>query len=427
MSPWILLGTAVALLFSFFFPGIEHAFLAANKPQIVVLGKQGSLSAKIMSRFIRNTTWLIATTRIGYIISLFFFCLFISRFLTPALVKYLPEAINNTTFIIFLIIIVCALLVLFTVELLVKSLFMIKPNQVVLVMAIPFGFFFVIFFPLVAIAVLLIKMVSVRLLKQPVLKDDMALRSTDLNVYFRNMHGVKYEVQDLELDKRIFQNALEFKTVRIRECMIPRTEIIAVSIADGIQKLTQAFIESGHSKILVYRNSIDEIIGYCHSSALFKRPETVESIITPIITVPETTLANDLMIQFINEHKSLALVMDEFGGISGIVSMEDIIEEIFGEIEDEHDEDDFIEQKLDADTYLLSARLEIDYLNDTYGWNLPSGDYDTLGGLILANTEDFPKKGETLPIGRFTFTIQATDDNLIITVKMHIAAGSDKD
>jgi CBS domain containing-hemolysin-like protein len=202
--------------------------------------------------------------------------------------------------------------------------------------------------------------------------------------------------------------------------MIPRTEIVAVGLDSSLDMLREAFMESGHSKIIVYKDSIDDVVGYCHSSALFKKPTRIEEILTPIITIPETTLAKELMVRFINEHKSLAAVVDEFGGTSGIVSMEDVIEEIFGEIEDEHDENTEIELQLGRNTWLLSARLEIDYLNETYGWNLPTGDYDTLSGLILSYTEDLPKSGETVRIPPFTFVVQATEENRINTVRLYV-------
>jgi len=229
------------------------------------------------------------------------------------------------------------------------------------------------------------------------------------------------EAEDIILDKKIFYNALEFKTVKIRDCMVPRTEITAVELNDPIEKLRKFFVESGHSKVIIYKQSIDEIIGYCHSSSLFKRPEEIREILTPIIIVAETTSANELMIRFLRERKSLAVVIDEFGGTAGIVSMEDIIEEIFGEVDDERDEEDErIEQKIDETTFLLSARLEIDYLNKTYGWGLPTGEYESLGGLILAHTEDFPQQGEVISIPPFSFTIQATGNNRIDTVKVSL-------
>jgi CBS domain containing-hemolysin-like protein len=285
-------------------------------------------------------------------------------------------------------------------------------------MAVPFAVIFVVLFPIVFSVISLARLIINKVFGLEYSKEKPVFGLTDVNNYLKTMHRVKPGDENLELDKKIFQNALEFKSVRIRDCMIPRTEIVAVGLDAGLQKLKEAFLESGHSKIIVYKDSIDDVVGYCHSSALFKRPTRIEEILTPIITIPETTLAKELMVRFINERKSLAAVVDEFGGTSGIVSMEDVIEEIFGEIEDEHDEDTEIELRLDNRTWLLSARLEIDYLNETYGWNLPTGDYDTLSGLILSYTEDLPKTGETVLIPPFTFVVQATEENRINTVRV---------
>ncbi|MEJ0054852.1 MAG: transporter associated domain-containing protein [Bacteroidota bacterium] len=234
------------------------------------------------------------------------------------------------------------------------------------------------------------------------------------------MQKVSHEDEEIGLDKKILHNALEFKKVKVRECMVPRTEIMAIDLEDGIEKLRTAFIESGHSKIVIYRDSIDDVIGYCHSAGLFKNPSSLQEILTPISIVTETTMANDLMIQLIKERRSLAVVVDEFGGTAGLVSMEDVIEEIFGDIEDEHDADDLVEQIIGDNIFLFSARLEVDYLNEKYHWQLPFGDYETLGGLILSYTEDFPQKGETLRVAPYTFTIQSTKGNGIDTVKLEV-------
>ena len=249
---------------------------------------------------------------------------------------------------------------------------------------------------------------------------------TDLNNYVRNTLGeaIQEEQNAAEMgpkiNAKIFTNALEFKTVKVRECLIPRTEVIAVDIEDDIEDLKKAFIETGHSKIVVYKETIDNVIGYCHSLELFKKPQTIQQILAPIIIVPETIPANELMIQFITEHKSLALVVDEFGGTAGIVSMEDIIEEIFGEIQDEHDDEDWVELKIDDENYLISARHEIDYLNEKYSWDFPEGDYDTLGGYILSIIGEIPAKGDIVPATPYTFTIMSMSDNRIDNVKVTI-------
>ena len=200
--------------------------------------------------------------------------------------------------------------------------------------------------------------------------------------------------------------------------MIPRTEIVAVDVTDTIEELKEAFMQSGHSKIIVYKESIDDVIGYCHSLELFKKPEEIKSILSPILIVPETVLANELLIQFITERKSIALVVDEYGGTSGIVSIEDVIEEIFGEIRDEHDDEYLTEQKLDESNYILSARHEIDYLNDKYELNLPEGEYDTLGGFIFEFHEDIPEVNEIIEIPGFVITIISMEENRIDNIRL---------
>lgn len=408
------------LIFSAFFSGIEIAYLSANKLQIELLGKQGALAGRIFSHFTKKTSLFIGTTLSGNTISLVLYGIFMAQLLEPQLRLHLPEVLNNEVSVLVIQTLLSTVLVLFTAEFLPKSLFMINPNQMLYALALPFVIIYILLFPLVYFIVTLSRLVITYILRVEYSDTRPVFGLIDLNNYIKNMHRVRHEDNDIELDTKIFHNALEFKSVRVRECMIPRTEIMAVDITEGIGKLKSTFVESGHSKIIIYKESIDDVIGYCHSAALFKKPETIEDILTPIIVVPETTLANELMIRFINERKSLAVVIDEFGGTSGLVSMEDVIEEIFGEIEDEHDEDDLIEQKLDDHSYLLSARLEVDYLNDTYNFQLPQGDYDTLGGLILAYTEEIPKPGERITIHPFAFTIQSTLENRIDLIKMTV-------
>jgi putative hemolysin len=420
MDQTTVIGIFFSLAFSFFFSGIEIAFLSSNKLQIELKGQQGSLSGKIMSYFMKKPSWFIGTTLIGNTVALVFFGNFMAQLIVPVLTDFLPHYLNNEPSIMLIQTFLATMLILFSAEFLPKSLFMINPNIMLSALAIPFAIAFIILFPLMIFIVSLSKFVIIYVLRFEYSEEKPVFALTDLNNYLKGMHKVRHEDEDIELDKKIFHNALEFKSVRVRECMIPRTEIIAVEASENIGTLRDAFIESGHSKIIIYKETIDDVIGYSHSSALFRKPAKIEEILTPIIIVPETMLANELMIRFINQRKSLAVVVDEFGGTSGIVSMEDVIEEIFGEIEDEHDEDDLTEQKLEDHTYLLSARLEIDYLNDTYGWNLPIGDYETLGGLILSYTEDIPQPGESVLIEPYTFTVQSTLDNRIDTIKISV-------
>lgn len=420
MSATLLAGLLLSFTGAFFFPGVEFAFLASSKPQLLAKGKQGSRTASIMSSFVTRPEWLITTTHAGYATSVFFFIVFMSRLLIPYFTTHFPASLQAEMVLYLAITAIASFVLLFVVEVIARSFFVINPTQMTSALAYPFAISFVLLFPLVFVIRMIVRLFSSST-KPEQTEHTPAIASIDLNTYLRNLLVKKHENKELELDKRIFRNALEFKNVRIRDCMIPHTEIVSVRLTDGMEKLKQAFIESGHSKILIYSKSTDDIIGFCHSSTLFTRPKRIEDILSPVITVPETTLANELINQFLSERKSLALVMDEFGSTSGIVSMEDIIEEIFGEIEDEHDEDDLlVEQKLDDSTFLLSARLEVKYLNETYGWNLPEGDYDTLGGLILSVVDDFPKAGETVTISPFIFVIQATQESRLEVVKMQI-------
>ncbi|MPR32217.1 hemolysin family protein [Salmonirosea aquatica] len=229
------------------------------------------------------------------------------------------------------------------------------------------------------------------------------------------------DFEDNRIEERMFINALDFKDVRIRDCMIPRTEITAVALDDEIEDLRQAFISSGHSKIIVYRESIDDVAGYCHSLALFRKPKEIASIVTPMLIVPEAMPASDLMLRFLEERKSLALVVDEFGGTSGLVSVEDVVEQIFGEIQDEYDStEDWTERKVDENTYLLSARHEVDYLNEKYDWELPEGDYDTLAGMLIHIHGDLPKVNDLIDLPPYTFQVISMQDTRIELVRLTV-------
>lgn len=423
LYPWII----ASLIFSFFFSGIEIAFLSANRLQIELQSKQGNLTGRIMGYFMQNPSRFIGTTLIGNTLALVIFGNNMALYFTPILTEHLPSSLNNEPSILLTQTVLSTLLILFTAEFLPKSLFMINPNLVLTTLTLPFVVMYGILYPITFSIVNLSKFVIVYILRLEYSEEKPVFGLTDLNHYLRNMHKVSHEDEEIALDKKILHNALEFKTVRVRECMVPRTEITAVALEDGMDKLKSTFVESGHSKIVIFRETIDDVIGYCHSAALFRNPTTIEEILTPISIVTETTMANDLMVQLIRERRSLAVVVDEFGGTAGLVSMEDVIEEIFGDIEDEHDADTLAEQKIDDSNYLLSARLEVDYLNEKYNWALPTGDYETLGGLILSYTEDFPQKGETISVPPFTFSIQTMRGNGIDTVRVTVKDGGVED
>jgi putative hemolysin len=405
-----------SLLMAMLFTGIEVAFFSCSKVQVGLLSKQGNLNARVLNFFIERPTWFIGTTLVGNLSSIVILTIVTTQAVLPLLYSKIP-LLNTVPSVTLILTVVITVLVIITLEFFCKSLFVVNANRILVYLAVPFAVLAVLLFPVVFITVTAIKAIGLAL-GLNYSHEKPAFGLTNVNIYLKNIHRIKTEEEDIELDKKILSNALEFKTVRVRDCMIPRTEITAVQIDCTIKQLQEAFVESGHSKILVYRESIDDVIGYCHSSALFRKPSSIEEILTPIVTVPETTLANELMIRLINERKSLAVVVDEFGGTSGLISMEDVIEEIFGEIEDEHDEDNLIEQKLNDNTYLLSARLEIDYLNETYEWDLPTGDYETLGGLILEHASNIPKPGEVIQLASYTFVIESTEETRINTIRV---------
>jgi putative hemolysin len=414
----------LSLLFAVFFTGVEVAFFSASKVPVDILSRQGNISARVLDFFNERPTWFIGTTLAGNLLSITLLAIIITHATIPLLQSEIP-VLNSTPVIAILVTVALTLAVILILEFLCKSLFVMNSHKILLALAIPFAVIAALTFPLAFLIVSVIKGISTWLgLEYSHEKPVYGL--TNINDYLKNINRIRSSEHDIELDKRILSNALEFKSVRVRDCMIPRTEITAVHIDATIKQLQEVFIESGHSKILVYRDSIDDAIGYCHSSALFRKPASIEEILTSIVTVPETMLANELMIRLINERKSLAVVVDEFGGTSGLISMEDVIEEIFGEIEDEHDEDDLVEQQIDDKTYLLSARLEIDYLNEAYGWDLPTGDYETLGGLMLEHVSNIPKRGEIIELPGFSFAIESTEEMRINTIRVTIMSPSEQ-
>jgi CBS domain containing-hemolysin-like protein len=415
------LGIILAMVFSAFFSGVEMAFVSSNKLYFELKAKQNILSAKIIAHFNQSPSQFIGTMLIGNTLSLVAYGIFMEEFLHHLILANLPW-ITNEIIARLIASIIATIIILTTSEFTPKSIFLINPDAILEFLAIPIWIINTLMFPLVWLTVGLSKWFITRVLRLSYSEEKPAFGLTDLNHYLQNLNRKVSTEEENEVDTKIFHNALEFKQVKVRDCMIPRTEITAIEIEEGIEGLKKVFIESGHSKVLVYKETLEEVVGYCHSLALFKKPKDIQSILTSIPIVPEAMPANDLMLKFSKERKSLAIVVDEFGSTSGLVSMEDVMEQIFGEIQDEFDDtEDWIEKRLDDHTFILSGRHEIDYLNEKYNWNLPEGDYDTLGGMLIHLYEDIPAVNEVITLSAFQFQIMTVTDARIDTVKVIIS------
>ncbi|GAB3542319.1 hemolysin family protein [Pontibacter brevis] len=410
----------IALLFSAFFSGIEMAFMAANKIQIELNEKNGVLSGRILSFLLRRPARLMGTTLIGNTLALVLYGLAIASVLNQLFSMYLPDTMQFSFLVLLLQIVVASVVVLLTAEFLPRSLFAVNPNRMLQVLAVPILLVYYLLYPVVFLVVGLSKWVAEKFFRIEFSEEKPVFGFTDLNAFIKN-HLYHPEQEDApEVDPLIFHNVLDFKTVKVRECMVPRTEIKAVDVESTVEELGQAFVKTGHSKILIYEDSIDNIIGYCHQLAMFKQPRTISEILGPVSMVPESMLASELFVKFVSEHRSVAVVVDEFGGTSGIVTVEDVIEEIFGEIEDEYDVSQrLLEQVLpEKGIYFLSGRHEIDYLNGKYNLALPEGDYETLGGLILSVFGEIPLPGDEVVVPPFTIRVLTMDENRIDAVKL---------
>lgn len=414
----------ISLVFSAFFSGMEIAFVSSNRLKIEVDKSKGSLSARILSRFIRIPSKFIGALLLGNNVALVIYGIFMARALEPLLLNFLnmaPGILANETVLLILQTILATFVVLVVAEFMPKVLFRINPNKLLKAMAIPVAAFYYIFYPFIYLYIGFSEQVLKRFVKIRFSHDNLVFSVVDLDNYLKEFSPDYTSQDEVQQEIQMFQNAIDFRSVKLRECMVPRTEIVALEENEKVDTLRRAFIDSGHSKIPVFRESIDNIIGYTHSADIFKQPQTIKSITRPIIVVPETMLANVVLSMFIQENKSIAVVVDEFGGTSGIVTMEDVIEEIFGEIEDEFDVEDFTERKISDHEYIFSARLEIDYLNENYQLDLPeSEEYETLAGLIIHYHQSIPSLNDRIRIEAFDFIILEATETRIEKVKLII-------
>lgn len=411
----------ITLVLSAFFSGMEIAFLSANKLKIELDKNKGILSARLIANFTKQPAHLISAMLVGNNIALVVYGIAIAKKLEPLLGGYLPSDLNNDFLVFLFQTVISTLIILIVAEFLPKILFRINSNAIVNFFAIPLTAFYYIFYPVIFIFIGISEFFMKYILRIRLTGKEYEFSPIDLDNYMRELDTRQLDESEVKQEIQMIQNAMEFHNIKLRECMIPRNEIVAIEENDPVEKLAGLMAETGLSRILVYRGSIDNIIGYVHAFDLFSRPENIQPLIKQIIIAPETMTADKILTTFIQQHKSIALVVDEFGGTSGIVTMEDIIEEIFGEIDDEYDKGDKTENRISETEFVFAGRHEIDFLNEKYNLNLPeSDDYETLAGLILHYHEDIPAKGEEITINGFIFTIIQATNTRIEQVRLRI-------
>ena len=413
----LIIGLAVAMVFSAFFSGLEIAFVSSNRLLAEMDREKNGFSQRALSVFYHHPNNFVSTMLVGNNIALVIYGILFARIFDTLLFSGLSDGMRVTADTL-----LSTLVVLFTGEFLPKTIFKSNPNTLLTFFAVPAFVCYVLLYPISRFATLLsrgiLRLVGVRMEKE---SDEKEFTRVDLDYLVQTSIDNAKNEEDIEEEVKIFQNALEFTETRVRDCMVPRTEIDAVEDTCGIEQLKQVFIESGHSKVVVYHEDIDHVIGYIHSSEMFHNPEDWRQAIRQLSFVPETMQASRLMKTFMQQQRSIAIVVDEFGGTSGLISLEDIVEEIFGEIEDEHDSNHYVAKQLGDGEYMLSARLEIEKVNEMFGLELPESDeYMTVGGLILHEYQSFPKLNEIVTIGHFEFKIVKNTATKIELVRLKV-------
>ncbi len=414
------------LILSAFFSGMEIAYISANKIHIELEKKQGDFLGKILGKLTSKPSKFIATMLIGNNIALVIYGFKMGDVLVRWFQTMLPSDSTTLTYMFVNLelltqTIISTLVILITAEFLPKVFFQIYANTLLKILALPTYIFYILFSRVSDFIIWISDAVLKYIFKAQGEDAVLAMTKVELGNYISEQMESVEDYEDVDSEIQIFQNALEFSEVKAREVMVPRTEITAVDISETIENLRQLFVESGRTKIIVYKDSIDDILGYVHAFELFKMPKSIKSIVIPVGFVPETILIKDVLNILTKKRRSMAVVIDEYGGTSGIMTVEDIIEELFGEIEDEHDTFEMIEEEINRNTYKFSARLEVDYINETYKLNLPeSENYETLGGLIVHVTEEIPQENEDVQIDNYKFTIQEVSSTKIDLVLLKI-------
>ena len=413
------------LILSAFFSGMEIAYVSSNKIHIELEKKQNDFLGRILTKLTAKPSKYIATMLIGNNIALVIYGLKMG----DVLVRWFQGIVTDNTFVTRMLTdfqlltqtIISTLVILITAEFLPKVFFQIYANILLKVLALPTYIFYLIFTWISDLVLWISDAILKYLFKAKGEDVVLAMTKVDLGNYISEQMESFEDHEEVDSEIQIFQNALEFSDVKAREVMVPRTEISAVDISESIDNLRQLFIETGRTKIIVYKDSIDDILGYIHAFELFKKPKSIKSMVMPVSFVPETILIKDVLNILTKKRQSLAVVIDEYGGTSGLMTVEDIVEELFGEIEDEHDTLDMVEEKIENNLYRFSARLEVDYINETYKLNLPESEtYETLGGLIVNETEGIPEENEDVLIDNFEFTVEEVSSTKIDIVLLKI-------
>ena len=393
----------LSLLCSAFFSGMEIAFVSSNRLNLEIEKKQKGLIPKLLSIITRDPSRFISTMLIGNSFALVIYGLFMGQFIVDNLSFLFLPSMNELT-VLLLQTIISTLLILIAAEFIPKVLFQIYSNFSMKIFSIPAYIFYIILYPLTSLVTIISNFILKTFFKVSPEESEFSFSKVELENYIEN--EIDKSDNNLDSEIEIFQNALELSEIKARDVMVPRAEIVALENSSSIKNAKKIFIETGFSKIPIYKNSIDDIVGYIHSFDFLKKPQNINKFILPVVFVPEPMLVNDVLEKLTRQRKSIAVVIDEYGGTSGIITVEDIVEELFGEIEDEHDNYDLHEKKISEDIYELSSRLEIEYLNKTYCLNLPESEsYDTLGGLIVFNKEEIPKVGEEIIMSGYSIQI----------------------
>ena len=406
----------LSLFLSAFFSGVEIAFISANKLQLELDKNTGKFPSNIISYFSKNESDFITTMLVGNNIALVVYGIVMTQILTPELSEYFSSSLSlllAQTFI-------TTIIVLITAEFLPKAIFRIFPNQILKIFSLPIWLFFVVFRPLALLMLNTANIILKYIFKQEISNDKQVFGKNDLDDFLSNVKSAE-GIEDTRVEVEMLQNALDLTDKKVRECMVPRTDIIAMDILSSINDVKEKFIKTKLSKLLIYKGNIDKVIGYIHSSDLFKNPKNVRSVLLPISFVPESMLAMDMLNQFIENNKGVALVVDEFGGTSGMITIEDVTEEIVGEIVDEHDVEELTDEQLSENSFLFLGKIDIEMVNKKYNLQLPESDeYETIAGLLLHHFEEIPKKDDVIELEEYQFNIINVNETTIQEVRLEV-------